>query len=99
AEADLLVNTTPVGMYPHVENSPVTPEVMDLIKPSAIAYDLIYTPNPTQFLVLAKARGATVIDGLEMLIQQGAAALRFWVSESVPVDVMRESLQKQLGLS
>ncbi|MEL7038600.1 MAG: shikimate dehydrogenase [Cyanobacteria bacterium J06592_8] len=97
-QADLLVNTTPVGMYPHVEDSPVTPEVMDLIKPDAIAYDLIYRPNPTQFLILAKAKGATVIDGLEMLVQQGAAGLRFWVSESVPVDVMRESLQKKLGL-
>ncbi|ERT05511.1 shikimate 5-dehydrogenase [Lyngbya aestuarii BL J] len=97
-QADLLVNTTPVGMYPHVENSPVTAAVMDRLKSDAIAYDLIYTPNPTQFLSLAKAKGAIIIDGLEMLVQQGASALQLWLKQSVPVEVMRYSLQKKLGL-
>ena len=97
-QADLLVNTTPVGMYPHVENSPVSEEVMKQLKSDAIAYDLIYTPNPTQFLTLAKAKGATIIDGLEMLVQQGAEALQLWLQQPVPVEVMRHSLQKKLGL-
>ncbi|WP_413167028.1 shikimate dehydrogenase [Capilliphycus salinus ALCB114379] len=97
-QADLLVNTTPVGMYPHVENSPVTEAVMDGLKSDAIAYDLIYTPNPTQFLSLAKAKGAIIIDGLEMLVQQGATALELWLKQPVPVDVMRQSLHKKLGL-
>lgn len=95
-QADLLVNTTPVGMYPHVENSPVTEAAMNGLKSDAIAYDLIYTPSPTQFLTLAKARGAITIDGLEMLVQQGASALQLWLKQSVPVGVMRQSLQSRL---
>ena len=95
--ADLLVNTTPVGMSPHVEASPVEPALMKL-KPNAIAYDLIYTPNPTQFLKLAQERGAVAIDGLEMLLQQGVAALEIWLQRSIPVDVMRDSLRQYLGL-
>ncbi|MEG4515869.1 MULTISPECIES: shikimate dehydrogenase [unclassified Microcoleus] len=99
SQADLLVNTTPVGMYPQGEKSPVAAGALDRISPGAIVYDLIYTPNPTQFLKDAKLRGARAIDGLEMLVQQGAAALKIWLDkESVPVDVMRQALRQHLGL-
>ncbi|MGL5058919.1 MAG: shikimate dehydrogenase [Microcoleus sp.] len=99
SQADLLVNTTPVGMYPHGEKSPVDVRTIDRISPGAIAYDLIYNPSPTQFLKDASARGAIAIDGLEMLVQQGAAALKIWLDrESVPVDVMRQALRQHLGL-
>jgi shikimate dehydrogenase len=97
-QADLVVNSTPVGMYPNVEQSPLDAAAMQLLRPSAIAYDLIYTPNPTQFLRQAKERGAVAIDGLEMLVQQGAAALKIWVEQTPPVDIMRRSLQQHLGL-
>ncbi|MEG4632350.1 shikimate dehydrogenase [Microcoleus sp. AR_TQ3_B6] len=99
SQADLLVNTTPVGMYPHGEKSPVASGAIDRIKAGAIVYDLIYTPNPTQFLKDAQLRGARAIDGLPMLVQQGAAALKIWLDrESVPVDVMRQALLQHLGL-
>ncbi|MEG3934832.1 MULTISPECIES: shikimate dehydrogenase [unclassified Microcoleus] len=99
SQADLLVNTTPVGMYPQGEKSPVAAGEIDRISASAIVYDLIYTPNPTQFLKDAQLRGARAIDGLEMLVQQGAAALKIWLDqESVPVDVMRQALRQHLGL-
>lgn len=99
SRADLLVNTTPVGMYPHGEVSPVATGAIDKISPGAIVYDLIYNPSPTQFLKDAQQRGAQIIDGLEMLVQQGAAALKIWLdTESVPVDVMRLALKKHLGL-
>ena len=97
-QADLVVNSTPVGMYPNVEQSPLDAAAMQLLRPSAIAYDLIYTPNPTQFLQQAKEQGAVAIDGLEMLVQQGAAALKIWVEQTPPVDIMRRSLQQHLGL-
>ncbi|MEG3978890.1 shikimate dehydrogenase, partial [Microcoleus sp. herbarium8] len=98
-QADLLVNTTPVGMHPHGEKSPVSAAALDRISAGAIAYDLIYTPNPTQFLKDSQERGARTIDGLEMLVQQGAAALKIWLdTESVPVDVMRQALRQHLGL-
>lgn len=96
--AELLINTTPIGMYPHVEQSPLDGELLKKLPSGAIAYDLIYTPNPTQFLQLAKAKGAVIIDGLEMLVQQGVAALEIWLQQPVPVDVMRQSLQRHLGL-
>ncbi|HEY9770951.1 MAG TPA: shikimate dehydrogenase [Coleofasciculaceae cyanobacterium] len=96
AAADLLVNTTPVGMSPHVDASPVEESLMQKLKSNAIAYDLIYTPNPTQFLKLAQAQGATAIDGLEMLVQQGVAALKIWLQQPVPVEVMRNSLKNCL---
>jgi shikimate dehydrogenase len=99
SQADLLVNTTPVGMYPQGEKSPVDSGVIDRISAGAIVYDLIYNPNPTQFLKDAQLRGARAIDGLEMLVQQGAAALKIWLNkESVPVDVMRQALRQHLGL-
>ncbi|MBF2008556.1 MAG: shikimate dehydrogenase [Chlorogloeopsis fritschii C42_A2020_084] len=98
-QANLLVNTTPIGMYPKVEESPLSAEEMAELPPEAIAYDLIYTPNPTKFLQQAQQVGAIAINGLEMLVQQGAAALKIWLQrETVPVDVMRQTLQKHLGL-
>lgn len=96
--ADLLINTTPVGMSPQIDASPIDAELMQKLKSGAIAYDLIYTPNPTQFLKLAQAQGATAIDGLEMLVQQGVAALKIWLQQPVPLDVMRDSLKAYLKL-
>jgi shikimate dehydrogenase len=89
----LLINTTPLGMTPHLEQSPVEEDLMSGLSSSAIAYDLIYTPRPTRFLQQAADQGATIIDGLEMLVQQGAAALRLWLQKPVPVDTMRQALR------
>lgn len=94
---DLLVNTTPIGMSPDVDASVVSEELMQRLPENAIAYDLIYTPSPTRFLSLAQNRGATAIDGLEMLVQQGAAALGIWLQQQPPIDIMRRSLQEELG--
>lgn len=94
--AGLIVNTTPIGMYPNVEQSPISLEQMLHLRPGAIAYDLIYTPSPTLFLQYAAHYGATTLDGLEMLVQQGAAALELWLDQVIPVDVMRRSLQQHL---
>ncbi|MEL7419706.1 MAG: shikimate dehydrogenase [Cyanobacteria bacterium J06555_3] len=96
--AGLLVNTTPVGMSPKIDASPVDESLMEKLDKNAIAYDLIYTPNPTQFLKLAQAQGATTLDGLEMLVQQGVIALEIWLQQPVPVDIMRNSLKEYLGL-
>ncbi|MBD1936783.1 shikimate dehydrogenase [Microcoleus sp. FACHB-68] len=98
SQANLLVNTTPVGMHPQVDQMPVSADEMKNLNAGAIAYDLIYTPNPTQFLKVAAEMGATAIDGLEMLVQQGATALQMWLQQPVPVDVMRQSLTQHLGL-
>jgi shikimate dehydrogenase len=94
----LLINTTPMGMYPQGGESPVGATEMEKLPQNAIVYDLIYTPNPTQFLKLASSQGVVAIDGLEMLVQQGAAALEIWVKEKPSIEIMRQSLKKYLGL-
>jgi shikimate dehydrogenase len=94
-QARLLVNATPVGMHPNVAQLPVSEAIIGGIQPQTIVYDLIYTPRPTLFLEKAQRRGAIVIDGLEMLVQQGAKALETWLSQPVPVDIMREAIREQ----
>lgn len=96
-QAELLINTTPVGMHPQVNQSPVASDLMEQLPRDAIVYDLIYTPSPTLFLRYAAAGGATIIDGTEMLIYQGAAALEQWIQQPAPIEVMRQALQQQLA--
>jgi shikimate dehydrogenase len=95
-QANLLVNTTPIGMHPHSDASPLTPDEFKRLPGGAIAYDLVYTPRPTKFLQLAEKQGAIALDGLEMLIQQGASALQLWLGQPVPVEVMRRSVEEVL---
>lgn len=96
-QAQLLVNATPIGMSPQVDASPVSDELIANLPPGAIAYDLIYTPSPTQFLKQAQTQGAAIIDGSEMLVQQGAIALEKWLGQPVPVDTMRQALLNHLA--
>ncbi|WP_299411466.1 shikimate dehydrogenase [Acaryochloris sp. IP29b_bin.148] len=91
-QASLLVNTTPIGMAPHPPTSPLSAVEMDQLPLEAIVYDLIYNPNPTLLLEQAKASGRRAITGVEMLVQQGAAALSLWIDQPAPVDVMRQAL-------
>jgi shikimate dehydrogenase len=93
----LLVNSTPIGMYPQTMDSPISAEMMAKIGSNSIAYDLIYTPRPTKFLQLAQGYGAIAIDGLEMLIQQGAIAFELWLQQAAPSDIMRQALLEHLS--
>lgn len=95
-QAGLVVNTTPIGMAPQIDQSPLTPMELQQLPAGAIVYDLIYTPCPTRLLQEAVTYGAIAIDGLEMLIQQGAAALELWLQQPVPVDIMRYALQQRM---
>ncbi|BBA80240.1 shikimate 5-dehydrogenase [cyanobacterium endosymbiont of Rhopalodia gibberula] len=97
-KTELLINTTPIGMFPNIDDSPIESILFARMPENAIAYDLIYTPNPTQFLKNAQQQGLITIDGLEMLVRQGAVALQLWLQKSVPVDVMNQSLRDYLKL-
>jgi shikimate dehydrogenase len=92
----LVVNTTPLGMAPAVDQSPLAQASIDFLPKEAIVYDLVYTPNPTLLLRFAKQRGLVAIDGLEMLVQQGAAAFEIWLRQPAPVEVMRQAAQDWL---
>jgi len=101
-QADLVVNTTPVGMASANNTEaelacPLSPAELSALQPRTCVYDIIYTPRPTQLLRQAAARGCRVIDGVDMLVEQGAAALRLWSGRSdVPVALMRQALLEQL---
>ena len=97
--ADLIVNTTPVGMNQHGTAGavPLEPSLWQRLRSDATLYDLIYTPRPTPWLQLGQSKGMRCIDGLEMLIQQGAASLRLWSqSDAVPVETMRSAAEAAL---
>lgn len=75
-EYNVVVNCTPVGMYPHADECPQLPyEAMDT---HTLLYDLIYNPDETLFLKRGREQGATVKNGLEMLLLQAFASWEFW---------------------
>ena len=98
--ADLVVNTTPVGMAQHgdAQAFPLGEAVWSQLQGSAMLYDLVYTPRPTAWLRWGQSRGHRCIDGLEMLVQQGAASLRLWSDRNdVPVETMRRAAEAALN--
>ena len=76
---DIIVNTTPVGMYPHSEECPPIP--YEYITPDHILYDLIYNPDVTTFMKLGADQGATTKNGLEMLLLQAFESWNIWKSK------------------
>ena len=79
-EYNVIVNCTPCGMYPQTDDCPNLPyEAMDS---HTLLYDLIYNPDETLFLKKGKAQGATVKNGLEMLLLQAFASWNFWNSDA-----------------
>jgi len=104
-KADLVINTTPVGMAAinsknsePIELIPLGQEIWQNLKPSTTLYDLIYTPRPTNWLSWGAQHGCRCIDGLEMLVQQGAASLRLWSGKNdVPIEEMRKAALSHLA--
>ena len=95
AEAHLLVNTTPVGMWPRVDRSP-WPD--DLVFPGHLTvFDLVYNPCQTRLLRQALTVGARIIGGLGMLIHQGAVAFELWTGKKAPVKTMYEAARKHFS--
>lgn len=91
----LLINATPLGMYPNVQQTP-WPDA-SCFSPGQIAYDLIYNPEETRFLKEASARGASTIGGLGMLIAQAAAAYVQWTGQEMPIDAVRSVLNERFA--
>ena len=96
AVTDLLVNTTPLGMSPHVEGMP--PVDWTKLKKDALVYDIIYTPERTRFLSEAQAHGHAIINGEGMLAGQGAAAFTLWTGVAPDLALMKRALREELDL-
>jgi len=93
----LVVNTTPIGMSPHTDATPLEAQALAKLPPTAVVYDLIYKPRPTLLLQLAMARQLQTMDGLTMLLHQGAAALEHWIGQPAPTPVMAAALAAALA--
>jgi shikimate dehydrogenase len=93
-DADLLVNATPLGMWPHVDAS-IWPEGVPIPEHLTV-FDLVYNPLETRLLQQARASRAKAIGGLEMLVQQGALAFWAWTGRRAPLDVMRSAARARL---
>ena len=92
ARFELIVNATPVGMYPHAGNSPLSPRELNC----RIVMDLIYRPLRTQLLKTAAAKGIRVISGVEMFLAQGFAQWELWMGNVAPAAAMRRAVLAQL---
>ena len=80
AQTPLLINTTPLGMFPDVESSPAIP--YEAIHKDHLLFDLVYNPERTQFLKKGEERGAAVVNGYDMLVYQAEASWEIWNKES-----------------
>jgi shikimate dehydrogenase len=94
AYADVVINTTSVGMSPHGDAVPID---TTWLKSGSVASDLIYNPLKTTFLLQAEQRGCKIHGGLGMFIYQGAYAFEYWTGQPAPIEVMRAAVLESFG--
>ena len=90
---DAIVNATPVGMHPHVQESPLDARELNC----RLVFDTIYRPRVTRLLQLAARRGIDTVSGVEMFVAQGTAQWEIWTGARAPVDAMRRAVLSALA--
>ena len=90
---DIVVNTTRVGLNPD-DPAPIDFEILDR---AGAAMDLVYGKHQTSFVNAAERLGVRATDGMEMLVQQGAASFESWWSKPAPIELMRDAVRRSLG--
>ena len=95
-QAEILVNTTSLGMYPGTDETPVPSA---LLKPGLMVFDIVYNPHRTRLLKEAEERGALTIGGVEMLVWQGVVAFELWTGHKAPVKTMRKAVKRALNIN
>lgn len=97
---DVIINTTPLGMFPHINNSPLPHYPF---RSDQIIFDMVYNPIDTLLLKNAKSHGATCISGLDMFIGQGLKQIELWLNKSIitskMIDLIKSTLEKSQGKS
>lgn len=88
-DVDILINTTPVGMYPDVNKTPIS---KDLLADHLFVYDVIYNPLNTQLLKDASEIGCKTLNGIEMFISQGALAFEWWTDIKPNTNTMKKTI-------
>jgi len=93
-KADVLINCTPIGMRPKMDQSPLPKNTK--LSAKLLVYDLVYNPQETKLLKEAEAAGCKTCSGLGMLVRQGALAFTIWTGEEAPVDIMSKAAEQAL---
>ncbi len=93
--SNIIINCTPVGMYPRIGQSPV--DTLDMLHPETVVCDIIYNPLNTSFLAMGQARGLKTINGLSMFVHQAALSLEIWLGIKPPLQLMKEVLLGELA--
>jgi 3-dehydroquinate dehydratase / shikimate dehydrogenase len=94
-QAEVIINCTPVGMHPQVDDTPVPPAAFQ--RDHMFAFDTVYHPENTMFLKLARQRGATTVTGVDMFIFQAAQQFQLYTGQQAPEDLMRDVVRRKLG--
>lgn len=93
-QCDILINCTPVGMHPNVDESPVS---KTFLKPSMLVFETVYNPESTLLVKDARARNCHVVTGVEMFIRQALLQFYLFTHQEGPTELMREVLRKTIG--
>jgi 3-dehydroquinate dehydratase/shikimate dehydrogenase len=93
---EVFINTTSLGMHPHVDASAFGDRVPEL-SPQTLVFDTVYNPMETKLLKQAKAAGAITVGGVEMFVRQAVRQFEAWTARQAPVDVMRGVIEARLG--
>ena len=92
--AELVVNTTSVGLDPRTDQREALEALsLEALEPPPVVVDLVYAEHPTALTAWARAGGSTVVDGLEILVRQGALSLERWTAREAPLPTMRAALR------
>lgn len=94
--ADILINTTPVGMHPNVDAKPIA-NASDMHEDMTV-FDAVYNPNETVLIKEAIKAGAKPVYGIKMLLYQGAESFKIWTGRDAPVSEMERALRKTLNM-
>ena len=95
-DADILVDTTPLGMDPHIDDEPIAKA--ENMHEDLVVFDAVYNPNETVLLKEAIKAGAKPVYGIKMLLYQGAESFKIWTGVDAPIDVMEKALRDTLNL-
>lgn len=92
--ADVLVNATPVGMHPNVDE---TPYEKHHLRPSMIVFDIVYNPENTLLIKEARSRNCKVVTGVDMFVRQACLQFQLFTGRTGPTDLMRELIKRAIG--
>ena len=90
---DILINTTPIGMHPNVDEIPID---SGLIKKNKIVFDIVFNPYKTMLLKIAEKKNCTIIPGFEMLIYGAMLQFKLWTNKNAPENLMRNKVLRHL---